>query len=251
MAFELSRPLTVPINYQHLLQAFVYSIIPEEKALFLHSKGFQHRKRVYKAFTFSQIQGKTAYDKKTKSLTFYNNIRLSISSIMPQLIEKVSNDLMLSDDLTLHGVPMKLLNLSYDQHHITENIIKVKALSPITVYSTFERRNGKKFTHYFTPFDRVFSHLIEENFARKYEAVTEETLPQGQLIDVRNVHVTSRHKVVTKYKGVWVTGWLGTYEISGDPKYLSFILGAGVGSKNSMGHGMVVRSDYETLPKRN
>lgn len=250
ITFELERPLVLPVNYQHLLQSFVYSILPKEDADFLHNKGFQRDNRVFKAFTFSNIQGKkVTFDRKTKKLAFYDEITISISSVMPELVEKTSNFLILTNKLELHGVELSLSQLAYDKHEITKDRITVQALSPITVYRTFEQRDRKKITHYFSPFDPVFSHLVEENFARKFKAITGKNLPDGQLITIRRLKVTNKDKIVTKYKGFWVTGWLGTYEIFGNPEYLSFLLGAGVGSKGSMGHGMIVEKDI--LPMRN
>ncbi|MBO8138272.1 MAG: CRISPR-associated endoribonuclease Cas6 [Desulfotomaculum sp.] len=247
---RLKTPLTLPVQYNHLLQSFVYGIFPQQEAAFLHDIGFQHQKRVYKLFTFSQLQGRSHYDKKNKTITFNDKIVLSISSILPNLIEKTANNLLLSKNLQIHGKEVEVKEVEFKDFTIPEKgIIHVKAVSPITVYSTFEKRDGSKITHYFKPGGKgVFEHLIEENFVRKYEVFTGEKLPKQALIGIKPLRVTDRDKVVTKYKGTWITGWLGEYELSGQPEHLRFLLSVGLGAKNSIGMGLCLPMDI--LPKR-
>lgn len=250
ITFTLEKPLTVPVNYQHLLQAFVYRILPQKEATYLHEIGFQHQKRTYKLFVFSSLRStKTVYDKETRKLTFHDKIFLSISSIIPDIVEKTANSLLLSEDLEINGVSLKLETLEYDQLQVHDNEIIVRAISPITVYSTFERRDGSKITHYFTPFDKVFEHLLEENFIRKYEVFHNKPFEeQGQILRIEPIQVDSRDKIVTNYKSTWITGWKGVYRLKSKPEYLSFLLNTGLGSKNSLGFGMILPES--TLPIR-
>lgn len=250
ITFSLEKPLTVPVNYQHLLQAFVYKILPQKEATFLHEHGFQHQNRTYKLFVFSSLQSSNiTYDKETKKLTFYDKLYLSISSIIPDIVEKTANFLLLSEDLEMNGVSLKVESLEFDKLEVQDNEIVVRALSPITVYSTFERRDGSKITHFFSPFDKVFEHLLEENFIRKYEAFYNKPFAEeGQVLSVEPIQVDSRDKVVTNYKSTWITGWKGMYRLKAKPEYLSFLLNTGLGSKNSIGFGMI--RPESTLSKR-
>ncbi|PWA13097.1 CRISPR-associated endoribonuclease Cas6 [Pueribacillus theae] len=250
VTFSFEAPLILPINYQHLLQSFVYKILPQEEATQLHEEGFQHNNRTYKLFCFSSLQSpKTLYDKNTKKITFHDKIILSISSIIPEIIEKTANFLILSEDLKIRGYSIKLHSLEFDKLQVNEDTLIVKAVSPITVYSTYEKRDGKKITHYFTPFDKVFEHLIEENFIRKYEAFTKKPLSeQGQVLSVEPIKVNKWDKVVTNYKGTWITGWKGKYQLKAKAEYLSFLLNTGLASKNSSGFGMILPEN--TLPTR-
>lgn len=43
---------------------------------------------------------------------------------------------------------------------------------------------------------------------------------------------------MTKYKGFYISGWLGEYELSGEAKYLDFLYQTGLGSKNAQGFGL-------------
>lgn len=241
ITFNLGEPLTVPVNYHHLLQAFVYNILPEERATAIHDQGFLHHKRVYKPLCFSKLLGQTEYDKNTRKLTFNHKIRLSISSIIPELVETVLNNLMLAEDLTLHGQKVYVDNIQFDRNKVMTDRLVVKAISPITVYSTFEKRNGSKITHYFAPQDLVFEHLIQENFARKYEAFTGKSLENElELLQIKPIQVGKKDKVITNYKDTWIVGYTGVYELKSKPEYLSFMLDCGLGAKNASGFGMVI-----------
>lgn len=239
ISFKLSEPLVLPVNYSHLLQAFIYQLLPKRDANFLHDHGYSHGKRSFKGFTYSRIMGRPRFHSKDKTLTFRDEISLSIASFSHQFIEEIANNLLLAGEVSLHHTPLTVREISYDDHEINRDQIIVQAISPITVHQTFETRTGEKITHYFTPFDHLFSHLLEDNFARKFEALYDIKLPQKSLIRVKPLNVTNRDKVLTSYKGFWIEGWLGKYEVYGKAEYLSFILSTGLGSRNSMGHGMI------------
>lgn len=240
--FCLSKPLIVPVNYHHLLQSFVYSLFPQQEASFIHDKGYHFHDRIFKLFSFSNIQCReTSYNKRTKNITFYDKITISISSILPNLILNTANRLLLSESFQFNRTNLHVEKVDFNQNIVDKSSIIVKALSPIAVYSTYEKRNGSKITHYFSPWDKVFEHLVEENFARKYQAFTGNLLDEKkELISIRPVQVTEKNKIITNYKSTWVTGWTGIYELKGKEEYLSFILDTGLGSKNSSGFGLVV-----------
>lgn len=240
--WNLDHTLTLPVNYQHLLQSLVYSTLPQQEASYLHDQGYRYNNRTYKLFCFSKIKAKKAtFDNSTKKITFHDQILISISSILPELIEKTTNQLLMREHLLLHGNKLKIDSIQFSQNSVTTNSLQVKANSPITVYSTYEKRGGSKITHYFSPHDQVFEHLIQENFARKYEAFMNESLEsEKELLSIRPVRVTNRDKVVTKYKNIWITGWTGIYELKAKPEYLSFLLNTGLGSRNSSGFGFII-----------
>lgn len=247
LTFHLSEPLVVPINYNHALQAFVYSILPQEEASLIHDQGFRHNNRTFKFFCFSRLLGShSTYDKTTKTLTFHKKITLSISSIIPKLIEKTANFLLLTENLQFHGQTITLDSLEYEEFEVETDTITVKAVSPITAYSTFEKRGGKKITHYFHPKDEVFQYLVEENFIRKYEAFTKKAIEsESDIFIIRPIQVQQKDKVVTNYKGTWITGYTGIYELQAKPEYLSFALSTGLAAKNSIGFGMVLPIDSQ------
>lgn len=250
ITFRIHEPLTIPVNYQHALQSFVYSLFPQQEAAFLHDSGYELNKRIYKPFSFSSIHcNQTNFDKVKKQITFYDQFSLSVCSLLSDLLKDVVNELLLTKNVTFYDCPIQVETIEYEKNVVTANRLQVKALSPITVYSTYEKRDGTKITHYFTPWDKVFGYLIEENFARKYEALTGKSLAdEKNLISIRPIYVSEKNKIVTKYKNTWITGWTGIYELEGKPEYLSFLLDAGLGAKNASGFGCIM--PYSNLQKR-
>lgn len=246
---QLEQDLIVPVNYQHLLQAFVYSLLPEEDASVIHDQGILHGNRTFRPLCFSRlISSDTKYDRNTRTLIFKQQIQLSIGSVSSTLIEKITNHLLLTKSRTLHGQKIIVDLVQFNQNHITESTLLIKAISPITVYSTFVKRNGAKITHYFQPHDLVFEHLIQENFAKKYEAFTEQSLgDETELLHIRPVEVKKNDKVITNYKNTWIVGYTGIYELQAKPEYLSFILDSGLGTKNGSGFGMVIPVDEKNI----
>ena len=58
-----SDRIVLPIQYNHIIQAMIYSILDDELAHFLHEKGFQTEKRTFKMFTFSRLKGRYILNK--------------------------------------------------------------------------------------------------------------------------------------------------------------------------------------------
>lgn len=50
--------IVLPINYQHVVQGFLYRTMKPAYAEYLHKYGFKYEKRHFKLFTFSRIFGK-------------------------------------------------------------------------------------------------------------------------------------------------------------------------------------------------
>ena len=59
--------------------------------------------------------------------------------------------------------------------------------------------------------------------------------------------VSKRNEAIVNFKGTWVKGWMGLYELSLPEPFFTLAYNAGLGSKNSQGFGMVeVVRDAET-----
>jgi len=115
--------------------------------------------------------------------------------------------------------------------------VLVRALSPITVYSTLSTPNGKRKTYYYSPFEEEFETLVIENLNKKYRALTgKEASFSGS---VKPFKVSSRNQRIVIYKGTVIKGWDGVYELSLPPELFSLAFEAGLGSKNSQGFGCI------------
>jgi CRISPR-associated endoribonuclease Cas6 len=119
--------------------------------------------------------------------------------------------------------------------------VRVKTLSPITVYSTLYTPEKKRKTYYYSPQEPGSSTQIINNLAKKLEAFHggKVEIPEPKGATVRSVYVTNRHLSIINYKGTIIKGWRGIYELDLPEPYLSMALDAGLGAKNSQGFGMV------------
>ncbi|MFY9273013.1 MAG: CRISPR-associated endoribonuclease Cas6, partial [Thermacetogeniaceae bacterium] len=51
--------------------------------------------------------------------------------------------------------------------------------------------------------------------------------------------VSNKDAKIIYYRDFVIKGWLGIYEIEGDPRLLKLAYSAGLGAKNSQGFGMI------------
>lgn len=82
----LEQPLSLPLNYNHIVQSIIYRAIGTmpDYADFLHNEGYSLEKRQYKMFQFSQLSGD--YYIQNKQIIFKSYIVFEIRSPEPLLI---------------------------------------------------------------------------------------------------------------------------------------------------------------------
>lgn len=230
---RLKKPLSLPINYNHILQAVIYralSIMPDYSQ-FLHAGGFTRGQRKYKIFQFSQLDGEE-YKIREKRITFYSYVSFEVRSPEPLLIrllaDSIWNEGITFGEKTFTDIQMELYDYTVEE---SELIIRMK--SPLTVYSTDLETNR---SYYYNPEEPEFYELVNDNFYRKYQAYYG-VLPSSA-VKMEKVENSSTRKIVTRYKGSYINAWYGTFQLKGKRKYLDFLYQTGVGSKNSQGFGM-------------
>ena len=236
--FQLHEPLVLPINYQQILQGFIYQTLGDDEfTTFLHDAGYPHEKRFFKLFTFSRLFGKNKIDLKNKQIIFYDEMTWYVSSILYPFIQKLCQNLLKTSVIHLAGSPIWVQEVSYINIQINGRCYQINMLSPITVYSTYEEESGKKKTQFFGPNDPAFPVLIEKNLLKKYEAFYGEA-PEDRSFSIKPLKVHHRDKVITRYKHFIINAWGGTYEIQSSPALIQFAHAVGLGGKNSQGFGM-------------
>jgi CRISPR-associated endoribonuclease Cas6 len=235
---EKQKPIILPINYNHLLQAAIYNNISQELSVFLHEKGFLYGKRTFKLFTFSRIFGN--YEIKQDKIYFNNGINIYISSPIERFIKELANTFLKKGFLFLGKNKLKIINLSFPQEPEISSKIKIKMFSPVTVYSTLISPNGNKKTYYYSPYEVEFSKLIDENAKKKVYILQKRIIKSA--MNIRPIKVK---EVIVKYKDTIVKGWIGSFMVNGPKILLKMVYETGLGSKNSQGFGMfeVIKND--------
>ncbi len=226
-----------PIDYNQILQGFIYNSLSKHKADFLHNTGFKSGSRTFRLFAFSRLLGKYRLDKREKKLIFYDNISFIFSTPVNYIIEDLASNLMKNIDVRLGSNECALTSITVEKppKFDKENIIKM--ISPIVVYSTLQKQDGSKKVYYYNPRERDFSNLISENLRKKYFAFTGKD-PNKMKIEIKPYKVNKRNLEIIKFKNFIMNGWMGLYKISGSKTLMKLAYDTGLGSKNSQGFGV-------------
>ena len=219
--------LTIPFNYNHEVQSLLYSLLGELKDKY-HNDGFGERK--YKLFTFSSLRGKKRI--KDRRLCFADKIYLDVRSVHDDFCDALFAAMEKRPTLTFFNQELTCVDVNYLSPKITMDNIAITMLSPLEIHTT----DNEKHTTYYSVNDDEFTRLFNDNFAGKYEAYMGEA-PQ-EPIKISAISIRPKDKVVTRYKGNYITAWRGIYELKAKPEYLNFLYYCGLGSRNSAGFGM-------------
>jgi CRISPR-associated endoribonuclease Cas6 len=232
--------IKLPFSHSPIQQGLIYTFLEKEAAKWLHNQGFEYEKRSFKMFTFSDIIERGFPNHKEKRLTFPNGqVSFYVASPVDWILQQSAQNLIASKKIRLGSNDAYVSSISVlKQETITSNKIKVKTLSPITMHSTFEKPDGKKVTHYYSPFENDFEELIKANLHKKWQSLYREACPYNNF-SIKPMFGTNRKEKIRYFKGTLIKGWTGMFEIEGDPKLLQFALDTGLGDRNSQGYGMV------------
>jgi CRISPR-associated endoribonuclease Cas6 len=227
----------VPLHYNHMVQACIYRHIDPDLAAWLHDRGYVDSGRPFKLFTFSRLMGN--FRRVGDHLIFRGQLSLFVGSPLHNFVESLAQNLVRSGRLYLGDSHVRLSAVTVEMPPNLSDQLKVRALSPITVYSTLERGDGRKLTYYYSPWEEQFNQQIETNLKKKYQII--EGIPPDPCwrLSLTPIRVGKQDQVIVVYKGTVIKGWTGIYLLQGSPQLMDVALQAGVGSKNSQGFGMV------------
>lgn len=229
---KAEQPVTLPINYHHILQSILYRTLSysSEMADFVHDTGYSFGDRQYKMFQFSHLKGR--YHIHQKNIIFDEYMTLEIRSPENRMIQLLAQ-VFQEQGIWFGDIHCQDIEAELRDYTIEETNLMIRMETPITVYST-DGDSGR--TYYYTPDDDVFYEKVNDNFLRKYYAYYG-VMPVSGII-LEPTCITEKDKYVTRYKQNYITGWYGSYRLSGKRKYLDFLYQVGLGGKNSQGFGM-------------
>lgn len=238
---DSENPVLLATNYQQQIQGLIYNLLTDPlMQAFLHDHGFDYNQRRFKLFTFSRLMGKSYFNQQDKTLRITPPVLLYISSPWTEFLENLANSLLARGFIQIgkNQLQVKEIKLAVTPPFNQDQSYPVKMLSPVTMYSTLETREGSKKTYYYSPTEREFTRLIAQNLVKKASAFYGEDWSKLFFcIEVANSFRASQQKIII-YKGTVIKGWLGNYHISGHPKMLKLAYESGIGSKNSQGFGL-------------
>jgi len=234
--------LVLPVHYNHILQGMIYRHLDEALAEWYHDTGYTFEKRNFKMFTFSRLFGRNrTYNPRRKSLCFKGPVILRLGSVHHDFLHSLVTHFMRNKGITLRNQFCHIHSIAVEKPIEPTLPATIRCLSPITVYSTFTQDDGRKYTQYYTPDDPEFAHLLADNLRRKALALYGEDIELPPIPDdfIRPLKVNPRDQVITQFKGIWIKGWMGTYQINLPQPYFDLAYQAGLGGKNAQGFGMI------------
>ena len=229
-------PFVIPVHYNSIIQSFIYVNLEQNLASWLHDHGFAYHKRSFKMFTFSRLFGNSKL--RSRHFVFYGPVRFYFSTPYDELLESLVKVLLKKEKIELNDQEVTLSKAEILPIRPTQSPFIIKMLSPLVIYSTFEK-DGKKKTYYYNPAEADFQKLVLENLKRKLIAFRGEgKYPELEGAYIKPYRVNERNLSIVKYKGFVIKGWMGLFKLNLPEPYLSLAYDAGLGAKNSQGFGM-------------
>lgn len=228
--------LILPLQYNHMVQGMIYNLLNDNLSSFLHDEGFLKGNRSFKMFTFSRLNGNYTLDKNNSKIIFQGPVSLTIASPFEEFCNSIGNNFLTKEKAQLGNNYIKIKEVTLEKEVVTKKHIEFHTLSPIVIYSTLFKANGKKFTCYFQPGESEFNKLLEKNLRKKYEAFYKQSPPDGDIV----IKSLNRPKLsVMNYKQTVIKGYTGKFSMTGPIPLLQMGLDTGLGSKNSQGFGCI------------
>jgi CRISPR-associated endoribonuclease Cas6 len=233
--------LRLPIQYNHLLQGLIYSNLDRVLSEWLHEKGHTYGERRFKLFTFSRLFGKRAV--RNGHIWFDGPIHFYLGAVDAGVLGSFAEHLLTKPAVRLGNTECRVAEVGVEPEPEVDPAkpIRVKTLSPITVYSTLTTPDGRKRTYYYAPQEKEWSESLVSNIARKAKALDWSTDVDEDLkgASVRPYKVRSGDQKILDFKGFVIKGWTGLYEVKLPEPYFRLAYDAGFGAKNAQGFGMV------------
>jgi len=232
------KKIVLKTGYSEVLQAVIYGLLDKLSGDWLHEEGFEHKKRFFKLFCYSEILEKGKYNGKTREFHYPSQINFLISSPIDWILEQIAKNGIMKTEINLGGNIVQLSSIEVTQPpKQIEGKTRITALTPIEVHSTLEKKDGTKKTYYYSPKEKEFSSLINENLKKKWKACYKEECNKN--IKIYPVNIIYNKEKIRNFKGTIIKGWTGHYYLEGDTELIKFALDTGLGSRNSAGFGMV------------
>jgi len=235
------KSLRLPVQYNHLLQGLVYHNLDRALSEWLHEKGHTYGARRFKLFTFSRLFGKR--EMRNGHVGFSGPVHFYLGAVDAQVLGSLAEHLLTKPAVRLGSAHCRVTEVGVEPEPeiASGRPVIVKAISPITAYSTLQTPDGKKKTYYYAPQEKEWGEALISNLKRKAKALGWEADVDKDLREawVRPHKVKSADQKVLNFKGTVIKGWTGLYEAKLPEPYFRLAYDAGFGAKNAQGFGMV------------
>lgn len=257
ITFKVQQPgQLLPLSYQYELSSWIYKLIgssDSEFGNFLHNKGYISGKKRFKLFTFSQLDVPPRYEIQGDRMKIYSQeIFLKVSF----LVERAAQDMILGlfkqqklrlgDRISQVDLEVKHIQ-TLPPPNLSDNIVRLRTLSPILVSEPVVRENGKLWHNYLSPTAEQYAHYFFQNLKDKYA-----TARQHDLIDEIDISQPMRFELLSnkpKKRAIRIKAFTPAettiiayhynFELDAPKALIKMGLLAGFGGENALGFGAV------------
>lgn len=225
------KGLRLPLGYHYFLQSMIYDLFRTDPCYgdFLHGNGFHTGNKRFKLFVFCPLKGKHSIE--GKEIVFHDSAALELRSPDAAFVQSFVTSCRPGKTLSLQGQAVTVLNCRLENAPLLQSGVRIRTVSPITVHVTDETRH----TIYYKPEEAAFYEHIVRNAERKWQSFYGNIPFDLTLIPAENA---AFRRLVTVFKGTYITAWYGDFILHGSPQVLDFLYHTGLGARNSQGFGM-------------
>lgn len=223
--FKPSEKIVLPFAHFEMLQGLFYKIISHNNEL---STSIHNSKNI-KLLCFSDLIGR--YSIEDSNIVYKELMQWEVRCVDDSIIDAISEIIFSKSNYELNHCPFKIVNIKLNSITFGGHIcFRVK--TPIVTNKTYDG-----FRHYYSPNDNEFYEIIKNNLKKKYEAVF--NAEYKDRLEIKCINENSIKKCVTRFKGNYITGWYGEFEINAKPDMINIAYYSGIGSNNSIGFGFI------------
>lgn len=223
--------LKIPLAHFEIMQGVVYRLLSFDSKLSaeIHFKK-DGASDAIKLFCFSDLRGHYRFDNGMR--IFEEPFEFELRSADDRIVDTVAARLAAERRLGINGHDCIALRYETGAMFFDGGELALNMNTPIVVSRTMEDGH----TYYYSPQEPEFFAWVENNLRRKYLAVYGREY-EGRL-ELRRIWMNEKSKCVTKYKGMYITGYRGKYSLLASPDMQAVAYYCGLGEKNSQGFGL-------------
>ena len=223
IVLRTQKPIVLPLAYNELVQGMLYNSW-RDRYPDLHDEG------TFRPFVFGRLEGKSKRDSKKRTILFYDIISLEVRTPYEELLDECAIQIARAGSARIGAYTLNVINLQSNDRLFFPQRALIKLRTPVVAYHTLEDGH----TVPYSPLDAEWLGLIQQNAQHKAKKLGATYSSQLQAIPYEKTLI----KQVTRFKGTFVTGWLGEFMIATDPEILAMLWCCGLGVKNSQGFGL-------------
>ena len=224
--------IRLPFAHMEMLQGLFYKLLSfnNEVSSIVHDRSDGSR-ALMKLFCFSDIKGR--YSVKDGQLEYSDTVTWEIRSVYMKIISTIVENIYTRRSFSLNNCLFEIVDIALEGPDLQRESIDFQTSTPIVAYVTDENRRQV----YFSPNDSEFYRIVEGNLRKKYKLFFgEEYTGEFELICL---YCPDKFHVVTRCKSTIINAWKGKFTLAAEPPMLYLAYYAGIGSKNSMGFGVI------------